>query len=387
MRPLAILLTVAVLTPSLVNAQRPHVRRSTPPQAPPQAPSVLLRGVVLRQDSTTPAPYASIEVLDGGTKRFSNDAGEFSFRLPPGRYHLRARQIGLAPHDTTVVLALGVASPTLVLRLSALAVRLTDVTVRKAQKCTTPGLDSAETPVLFGIVAAVRENALREALLRRAYRFEYLVEDVQRTGPEGGAITARAVVDTLGYLSDATMPYRIGGTVFTDQSDPRGAWERMRLPGTLDFADRGFIAAHCFDYGYDDAGNYELHFEPAEALTAPDVAGSVTLDTGTFVVRAASVRLTRSGDVAHGFQRLQVTMLYAEMAPRVAIPSVITATQLYRTPEPDAKPYVATEVQTIRLLRFLGAVPPGVQRERRFVAPPTAPAGASAAAASATGMP
>lgn len=164
------------------------------------------------------------------------------------------------------------------------------------------------------------------------------------------------------------MPYRTGGTVFTDESDPRGAWERMRLPATADFANRAFIASHCFDYGFDDAGNYELHFQPLAALAVPDVEGSVTLDTTTYLVRSASVRLTRSADVARGFQRLEVRIEYAELAPRVAVPTVVTATQAYRTPAPDDQPFVATEVQRIRRLRFLGGVPAGAQREQQFAA-------------------
>lgn len=332
----------------------------------------ILRGVVLRQDSTTPAPYASIEVVDGSSRRFSNESGEFSFRLAPGRYHLRARQIGFAPHDTTVDVVEGATSRPVVIRLAALAIRLVDVTIRRPQRCEAPGVDSAEQPILYGIVAAVRENALREMLLRRSYPFEYIVEDVLQTAPQATAgpiaAAARSTVDTLGYRSDGVMPYRTGGTVFTDESDPRGAWERMRLPATADFANRAFIASHCFDYGFDDAGNYELHFEPLATLAVPDVEGSVTLDTSTYLIRTALVRLTRSADVAKGFQRLEVRIDYAELAPRVAVPTVVTATQAYRTPAPDDTPFVATEIQRIRSLRFLSGVPAGAQREQQFAA-------------------
>lgn len=386
LRRAALLLALAAMcAPSYAAAQRVHTGPRKPAVHPKQpseqtAPSTLhtgiLRGVVLRQDSTTPAPYASVEVVDGNSKRFSNESGEFSFRLAPGRYHLRARQIGFAPHDTTVDVVEGKTSQPVVIRLDALAIRLVDVTVRRPQRCEAPGVDSAEQPILYGIVAAVRENALREMLLRRSYPFEYIVEDVQQSVPQSVpqgapgmiATAARSTVDTLGYRSDDVMPYRTGGTVFTDESDPRGAWERMRLPATADFANRAFIASHCFDYGFDDAGNYELHFEPLATLAVPDVEGSVTLDTTTYLIRTASVRLTRSADVAKGFQRLEVRIEYAELAPRVAVPTVVTATQTYRTPAPDDAPFVATEIQRIRRLRFLSGVPTGAQREQQFAA-------------------
>jgi hypothetical protein len=378
----ALLLALAAISvPSFAAAQHARGRARNPAVHPKQgsqetAPSTLhtgiLRGVVLRQDSTTPAPYASVEVVDGNSKRFSNESGEFSFRLAPGRYHLRARQIGFAPHDTTVDVIEGRTTQPVVIRLAALAIRLVDVTVRRPQRCEAAGVDSAEQPILYGIVAAVRENALREMLLRRSYPFEYIVEDVQQSVPQGArgmiATAARSTVDTLGYRSDDVMPYRTGGTVFTDESDPRGAWERMRLPATADFANRAFIASHCFDYGFDDAGNYELHFEPLATLAVPDVEGSVTLDTTTYLIRTASVRLTRSADVARGFQRLEVRIEYAELAPRVAVPTVVTATQAFRTPAPDDAPFVATEIQRIRSLRFLNGVPTGAQREQQFAA-------------------
>lgn len=371
LRSRELVVAFAMLLPVAAGAQRARGPHHGTTRAPIPAPrtGVIVTGTVLRQDSVTPAPYASVEVLDAGIRRFSNESGAFSFRLEPGRYHLRARQIGFAPHDTTIEVVSGGRAAPIVIRLTALAVRLSDVTVRKSRTCVSPGVDSADQPVLYGIVAAVRENALREMLLRRSYPFEYIVEDVQRAAPEGGGM-ASFVVDTLGYRSDAVMPYRPGGTVFTDESDPRGAWERMRLPATADFANQAFIATHCFDYGIDEAGNYELHFEPLATLATPDVAGAVTLDTTTYLIRGASVRLTRSVDVARGFRRLEVRIEYAELAPRVAVPTVITATQSYRTAEPDAVPFVATEVQRIRSMHFLGRVPAGAQREQRFAALP-----------------
>jgi hypothetical protein len=155
----------------------------------------------------------------------------------------------------------------------------------------------------------------------------------------------------------------------------------MRLPATADFANQAFIASHCFDYGIDEAGYYELHFQPLATLAVPDVEGSVTLDTTTFLIRAASVRLTHSADVAPGFRRLEVRMEYAELAPRVAVATVVVATQAYRTADPDDAPFVATEIQRIRRLRFLTRVPDGAQREQRFVTSPSPPGGAGPAGA------
>lgn len=362
-RSLIVLVGATALAPCLAVAQRPRARTVRPPTTP----DVVLRGVVLRQDSVTPAPYASVEVVDGGVRRFSNESGEFSFKLAPGRYRLRARQIGFAPHDTVVDLSLSTPVTQVTLRLAALAVRLTDVTIRKPQKCTTPGVDSADQPYLYGVIAAVRENALRELTLRQSYPFEYIVRDIKRASPVGGTPGVRLAVDTLGYRSDRMAPYRVGETVFTDRSDPLGAEERMRLPSPVDFADEAFMRSHCFDYGYDDAGDYQLRFEPLATMAVPDVAGSVTLDTTTFVIRSVTVRLTRAGEVATGFRHLEVHATYREVAPRVAVPLVITATQSYRTPDPDGEEYVATEMQQVHTFRYLSRVPAGAEREQSFI--------------------
>lgn len=353
----------SLLAPAAAIAQR----QRTHPARTPSTPEVILRGVVLRQDSVTPAPYASVEVVDGGNKRFSNENGEFSFKLAPGRYRLRARQIGFAPHDTVVELSASAPVTQITLRLASLAVRLADVTVRKPQKCTTPGVDSTDEPYLYGVIAAVRENALRELTLRQSYPYEYIVRDIKRASPVGGTPGARFAVDTLGYRSDRMAPYRVGETVFTDRSDPLGAEERMRLPSPVDFADPAFMQSHCFDYGYDDAGDYQLRFEPLASMGVPDVAGSVTLDTTTFVIRSVTVRLTRAGEVATGFRHLEVHATYREVAPRVAVPLVITATQSYRTPDPDGQDYVATEMQQVHTFRYLSRVPDGAPREQSFI--------------------
>lgn len=177
------------------------------------------------------------------------------------------------------------------------------------------------------------------------------------------------MVDTLGYRSDELMPYSSGKTVFTDRSDPRGAWERMRLPSTLDFADSTFLATHCFDYGVAQSGNYEINFRPLATITSPDVEGTVTLDSLTFVVRSAIVHLTNAADVAPGYGRLEVSTTYREVLPRIALPQRISSIQHYRAADPDGRAFVAIEVQSMRTLRFLDQAPDGVDREQLFGAP------------------
>jgi hypothetical protein len=349
---------------SALSAQRVHPHKAAPP--PPTTASIIFRGTVVRQDSTSPAPYSSVELVEANARHLSDDAGHFSFKVAAGRYHVLVRQLGYAARDTVVDISERAPPPVLVVVMTAVTIKLSDVAVRAPQICTTPGVDSNATPVLGEFMADVRQNADRELLLRRSYPFEYTVEDVQTSTPVGSTDSARSVIDTLGYRSDELMPYGRGNTVFTDRSDPRGAWERMRLPSTLDFADSTFLATHCFDYGIAPSGNYDINFRPLAAITAPDVEGTVTLDSLTFVVRSAVVRLTHAAAVAPGYGHLEVRTTYREVLPRIALPDTISSTQRYSTPAPDSRSFVATEVQSMRTLRFIGKAPSGVNREQLF---------------------
>jgi hypothetical protein len=356
-------------------AQRVHPHKVQVPA--PASATIIFRGTVVRQDSTTPAPYSSVELVEAHARHFSDDAGHFSFKVAAGRYHVLVRQLGFAARDTVVDISERSPPAALVVVMNAITIRLSDVTVRAPQICTTPGVDSNATPILGEFMADVRQNADRELLLRRSYPFEYTVEDVQTSTPIGFTDSARSVVDTLGYRSDELMPYGRGKTVFTDRTDPRGAWERMRLPSTLDFADSTFLATHCFDYGVAPSGNYDINFRPLATITAPDVEGTVTLDSLTFVVRNSIIRLTNAGAVAPGYGHLEVRTTYREVLPRIALPDTISSTQRYSTPAPDSRSFVATEIQAMRTLRFIGRAPNGVSRQQLFGVPEKAGAALS----------
>jgi hypothetical protein len=165
------------------------------------------------------------------------------------------------------------------------------------------------------------------------------------------------------------MSYRQGQSVFTDRSDMRGAWERMRLPAMSDFVDDTFLASHCFNDDITDAGEYTVHFQPLDSLSVPDVDGTVTLDSATFVVRRVAVHLTQASKVAPGFERLEVQTVYREILPRIAIPAEIVAVQRFRVLMPDERWLVATERQILRTLRFLSQPPRNAPGEQTFALP------------------
>jgi hypothetical protein len=336
-------------------------RTREPPREPPGS-GVILRGSVIRSDSS-PAPYPSVEVIEAKQRRFGDADGKFSVRVKPGRYHVRVRQIGFAPKDTVITI-LG-DTPPLVVKMVAVPLILTQVAVKARVHCEVGGVDSTDE-ILWGMFSAVRENAVRELLLRRSYPFEYLVEVSMTDTPASGRRPQKPSMDTLIYRSDAILPYARGGIVFTDRTDPRGAWDRMRVPAMIDFADDNFVRSHCFDYGNTETGDYSISFMPLDAIKVPDVAGTITIDTTTYVVRTASVKLTHANQVAPGYERMEVNTTYRELLPKLALPVVIETTQQYSAGPPNPMLFVASETQTIQTLRFLQRVPDGTTRTRTF---------------------
>jgi len=362
------------LTSSFVDAQtthRPqktpstasrHPSRTTRPAEAPSGPTVVLRGTIARSDTTRPLAMSTVEIVETHLRRFSDPNGHFAIKLPPGEYHLRVRQIGFKPRDTVVVLPASATTVDLTMTLTAVVLQLRPMAVTALLHCSRPGVDSADEPALYDIVAAVRENASREMLLRRSYPFEYRVDNIRTSTTVGDGAPYESAHDTLWYRSDRVASYAIGSTIFTDQTDPRGAGERMRLPATSDFADPHFLGTHCFAYDIAESGDYVLHFIPLDTISAPDVAGTVTLDSTSFVLRTLAVHLTRPQNVGAGFEQLEVVTTYREAIRSVAIPASIVSKQRFRLMGDGAVQVIAEEKQVTRSLRFLGRVPDGVSK-------------------------
>lgn len=317
------------------------------------AGTLTLSGRIVHAEGDAAAAYGTIEVVEPGIRRFTDAQGAFALSgLAPGTYHVRARQLGFAPLDT--VLLLGPATGPLVLRLHAVPILLGSVRVTARGSCSRAQSDTVGDPALAAILAAVRDNAEREVLLRRAYPFVFHLEATQ-TADEGGR-RVQHDVDTLHFRSDAFLPYRRGSIVFVDSSTSGRVRRRMRLPSTVDFADPAFLASHCLTYTGLEHGAYQIAFTPLESIFTPDVEGTISLDSATFVVRSAIIRLTRPWKLDPELTSVEARTLYREVLPAVAIPADIRTTQRYQRARGEA---VGTEVQRMLSLSFAGLVPDG----------------------------
>src|SRR5208337_4873397 len=130
-------------------------------------------------------------------------------RLAPGSYHLRARQIGYSPTDTTVDVGRGATVVTLRLTRIALTLSAIQVEGRRSRGCVATGVpDSTVNPGLAAIFAQVRENVDRFRLVLDEYPFRYDLEEhaYVRIQP-GGDSTEWS--DTVSYESRDRRPYHV----------------------------------------------------------------------------------------------------------------------------------------------------------------------------------
>jgi hypothetical protein len=212
------------------------------------------------------------------------------------------------------------------------------------------------------VLNEARKNAQREQLLRRTYPFEYQMAQSHATRDVG---TGRSTLqyDTATYRSDDYWRYRRGRVVTQDHNKLFGEVRLMRLPTLSDLADPNFLASHCFKYSgiVEDNGRpaHRIDFHTDSALVAPDVEGSLYLDSATYLIKRAQFRLTRGGTVKPAILGLEVTTTYREILPNVALFDQILSIQPLPPPVAGGNPVEFREVQRLMNYRFLFRGPPG----------------------------
>ncbi len=129
-----------------------------------QAGGTLVTTIVERE-THAPLGFSTVTVTAVGRSdsvaRFTDDAGQTLFApLAPGRYRIRARELGFAPADTVVDFADNVPHWGVVLTLHAIPQQLETVDVREQGVCRQPGIPDE-------IASQIHENAQSRASARR----------------------------------------------------------------------------------------------------------------------------------------------------------------------------------------------------------------------------
>jgi hypothetical protein len=312
--------------------------------------TVIVGGTVISASTGQSLSFSTVSIV-GGAQRFTSSGGSFSFALPPGQYSFRIRQLGYAPLDTTIAVNPGANLRSLTFALKPAAYRL-DVVRTFANSC-----PRGDAEGMGGLFDELIKNADRERILRNEYPFVYDLERWVNLRVRG--VTQGQAFDTVRFASAATGHYSPGHIVHAlDPRAQKGARE-MSLPTLIDLADPVFIASHCFRYrGIErvaDTAAYRIDFKPTDDVDAPDVEGSIFLDSASYSIRKAIFRLTKPGRLDPPSLGLEVTTTYHEIHTGLSlfdnIHSVQPLSRNYRFP--------AEGVQDLKLItvRFYGATP------------------------------
>jgi hypothetical protein len=111
----------------------------------------------------------------------------------------------------------------------------------------------------------------------------------------------------------------------------------------------------------DDGGKpaHRIDFLSDSNLVAPDVEGSIYLDSATYLIRRAQFRLTRGGTVKPAILGMEVTTTYKEILPNVALFDEIRSVQPLAASGPGANKREFREIQRLMSYRFLYTGPDG----------------------------
>jgi hypothetical protein len=357
-------LVVAALLSSALQAPILHAQVLNPVTAP-SAPNgtLTLNGTVKAEATGQPLPYSTITIDPIGLERFTGQDGAFVlYAVPPGKYKVRVRQLGYVPLDTTLTVSAGNTTP--VFSLVRVANTLADVQVSAPPRmCIVPEENGFVADAeLATVLGEARKNAERERLLRRTYPFEFKLAQQHDTYDTQDS-THRIVQDTTTFRSDDDWRYRQGKVVSGDKSKVFGDVRVMRLPTLLDFADTRFLTAHCFKYAgmseEDTIPTHRLDFAPLPEIVAPDVEGSIFIDSATYLIRRAEFRLTKGGSIKPAVLGMTVTTTYREVLPNVALFDEIKSVQPLPRANPGDHSMEFRETQQLLTFRFLFRGPPG----------------------------
>jgi hypothetical protein len=294
-----------------------------------------VRGVV-RSTLGDPIPYAVVALEPGFPHRFTDDSGAFLIpHVPPGTYHVLARQVGYRPLDTTVTvlpdhaLALTLALEHLVVELSQIDVTAELARAARPSRCTEPGPpDAAQTPELAAIFQQLKHNAERYWMLADSYPAIYRMSRSHGYADRDGKVLYTSV-DTVELRTDTRWHYA-PGRLMADLQSPHGGTELLvKLPTLPDLADSVFDANHCFRLVGLDTLEGEMYvrvdFRPDERLVEPDADGSAYLDPITYLIQYLTIRLTHPDRAVVDLVNLTAKIRFREIAPSIVIADQITS--------------------------------------------------------------
>ncbi|MEP6936421.1 MAG: carboxypeptidase regulatory-like domain-containing protein, partial [Nitrospirota bacterium] len=327
--------------------------------------AVTLTGTIVAEGTGRPIPFSTVRLQPIGRERFTDQEGAFVYyAVAPGKYELHIRQVGYLPEDTTFIVSANVPM-NLVVTMNRIAAALDEVKVTAPPRlCLVPDeFGAVADSELTLVLGEAKKNAEREQLLRHTYPFEYRIAQTHDTY-DIDSKRHTLQYDTAEFRSDDSWRYRRGRVVSNDRSKLFGDVRLMRLPTLSDLADRSFLTNHCFKYAgvvdQDGARTHRIDFSPDSLLIAPDVEGSIFMDSATYKIRRAEFRLTKGGTVKPAILGMEVTTTYREILPNVSLFDEIKSTQPLGATKAGGSRTESRESQRLMSFRFLIISPPGI---------------------------
>ncbi|MEO8576362.1 MAG: carboxypeptidase regulatory-like domain-containing protein [Gemmatimonadales bacterium] len=359
--PLPLLLLVAI-SAGAVGAQVAPGQGTESTQTPG---SVTVSGAIVAEGTGYPIAFSTVRINPLGRERFADRKGSFVYySIPPGPYEIVVRMLGYMPVDTSIVIQPGV-PVSLTITMARIPTSLEEVQVKAPPRlCIFPDeMGYVEDAELSTVLNEAKKNAQREQLLRRTYPFEYRLAQSHDTHDMADS-AASMQYDTVTYRSDDNWRYRKGKVVSGDINRIFGDVRLMRLPTLADLADRQFLVAHCFKYSGITQLNgrpaHRIDFFPDSTMLAPDVEGSIYIDSATYIIRRAQFRLTRGLSVKPPILGMEVTTTYREILPNVALFDEIRSVQPLKEPNVRGHRTEFRETQRLLTYRFIITGPPGI---------------------------
>jgi len=333
-----------------------------------------ISGEVVAEGSGIPIPYTTVRLQPLARERFTDKNGSFVYYgIAPGSYRIQLRMVGFMPVDSTIEVK-DASQLIFTLTMRRIPTSLEEVEVKAPpRRCLFPDeYGFVSDPELGTVLDEAKKNAQREQLLRGAYPFEYKLAQSHNTYDVKDS-TSSMRYDTVTYRSDDSWRYRKGRVVSDDRNRIFGDVRLMRLPTLADLADRTFLAAHCFKYSgiVDEQGKpaHRIDFLPDSNLVAPDVEGSIFLDSATYFILRAQFRLTRGGSVKPPILGMEVTTTYKEILPNVTLFDQIRSVQPLAKESHGGRETEFREVQRLISYRFLYQGPSGTASRKWIEVP------------------
>jgi hypothetical protein len=321
------------------------------------APGKSVVGIVIARGSGEPLAHSIVALPALGRERFATDSGVFSFaELPSGPMALRVRRLGYVMQDTIVTIG-AQSSDTIRIELTRVALQLGGITVSAPPPCVNPGPVSARADATLSVILnQVRLNAEQYRMLTEQYPFDYTMDIIRSSRLKTDGQTRIDSRRSFRYqAAKANWKYRPGRVVTR-----RGVDYMLHIPTLVDFADKDFLAHHCFHF----AGNARVEDEDlirvdvvaSERIRDPDVNGTIYLDARTFQVRRTVFRLSRVTKQIRPTTDFEITTDFREILP--SIPLISTVQSVERLdPDTEIAFDVAWETQKLAGFEFLKGKP------------------------------